>query len=202
LLENAAPRLPDGSKAAIFGAFLERNSLEDVIASALANELGVSSSKYCASTPVAATRRQDCHPLISDAELDDLVQFVRFLAPPPRKSQGSIIDGERLFHRIRCIQCHTPSLPQSGGAGAPFRALTAMAYTDLRRHDLGNGKGIKTPALWGVTSVGPPYMHDAAASSIDEAILKHQGEAIGAARLYQQLTDSEKELLMRFLKSI
>ena len=46
------------------------------------------------------------------------------------------------------------------------------------------------------------FLHDGRASSLTEAILWHGGEAEGAKTRYTQLSDTQKQTLMTFLKGI
>ena len=66
----------------------------------------------------------------------------------------------------------------------------------------------KTPALWGLglskDSQGGRFflLHDGKATSIDQAISFHGGEATNSRALYCQLTGIEKGKLIRFLESL
>jgi CxxC motif-containing protein (DUF1111 family) len=66
----------------------------------------------------------------------------------------------------------------------------------------------RTPPLWGLglskNSQGGQYflLHDGRARSIEEAILMHGGEAEQSKNSFQQLTDSDKAKLIRFLESL
>jgi CxxC motif-containing protein (DUF1111 family) len=90
----------------------------------------------------------------------------------------------------------------------------------LLLHDMGSGlddgytEGTaktyewRTPPLWGLGlarfSQGGQYflMHDGRASSIEQAILLHGGEATSSKNLYQGLSESEKQQLIKFLESL
>jgi CxxC motif-containing protein (DUF1111 family) len=52
-----------------------------------------------------------------------------------------------------------------------------------------------------VASTGPPYLHDGSATTIEEAILRHGGEAARARRLFKALSRSEKQRLLGFVRS-
>jgi CxxC motif-containing protein (DUF1111 family) len=45
-------------------------------------------------------------------------------------------------------------------------------------------------------------MHDGRARSIEEAILMHGGEATNSRTQYQNLSQADKEALLRFLESL
>ena len=93
-------------------------------------------------------------------------------------------------------------------------------YTDLLLHDMGptlddgytEGFALtsewKTPALWGLglskDSQGGTYflLHDGRATSIEEAILLHGGEATQSRDNFDQLSNADKLLLIKFLESL
>ena len=66
----------------------------------------------------------------------------------------------------------------------------------------------KTPALWGLglskNAQGGTYflLHDGRATSIEQAILLHGGEAEISKNKYIQLSPTEKEQLIKFLESL
>ena len=66
----------------------------------------------------------------------------------------------------------------------------------------------RTPPLWGLglskDAQGGVYflMHDGRAMSIEEAILLHGGEAEQSKINYQQLSEIEKQQLIKFLESL
>ena len=59
----------------------------------------------------------------------------------------------------------------------------------------------RTAPLWGIRLTAP-YMHDGAADTLDEAILAHHGEALGARDAYAALPLSEQAALIAFLESL
>ena len=91
-------------------------------------------------------------------------------------------------------------------------------YSDLKRHDMGEGladhqdetlpEGQIVPRqlwltrpLWGLAQ-SAPYLHDGRAQNIHEAILWHGGEAQSAVELYRNLKPNEQGLLRAFLMSL
>ncbi len=68
--------------------------------------------------------------------------------------------------------------------------------------DFGNtGNKIRTAPLWGVR-LRPRLMHDGAATTLLDAILRHRGEAREATGKFERLKSSEKEALLEFLRSL
>ncbi len=154
-------------------------------------------------------------PEISSEQLADLIFFTRRLAPPqPRALAARESRGRATFSAIGCAACHLPELTSSRG---PVRA-----YTDLLIHDMGDeladhmglgrpqitrndpdhtGREFRTSPLWGVSRFAP-YLHDGRAETIDEAILMHGGESLGARQRYESLDAAERADLLAFLEAL
>lgn len=58
-----------------------------------------------------------------------------------------------------------------------------------------------TRSLAGVASTGP-WLHDGRATSLEEAILAHGGEAKASASLYSDLAAADREKIIEFLESL
>ena len=87
-------------------------------------------------------------------------------------------------------------------------------YADLKRHYMGPGleetferageipQGHFTTArLWGIADTAP-YLHDGRATTLNEAILMHGGEAQGARDYYANLSTSDQSALIAFLRCL
>ncbi|HYY93886.1 MAG TPA: di-heme oxidoredictase family protein [Pyrinomonadaceae bacterium] len=97
-------------------------------------------------------------------------------------------------------------------------------FSDFLLHDIGTGDGIvetngettrnmmRTAPLWGLRT-HDKFMHDGGSSSaptnsgaqsfaLNEAILRHAGQATSSRNSYQALTPIQKAQLIRFLKSL
>jgi CxxC motif-containing protein (DUF1111 family) len=128
--------------------------------------------------------------------------------------------GQAIFGQINCAGCHRPTM-QTGYS--PISVLSNKEfhpYTDLLLHDMGPGlddgytEGSaktfewRTPPLWGLglskNSQGGSWflLHDGRAHSLEEAILLHGGEAANSRQLYQNLSQQDKQKLIRFLESL
>ncbi|MEX3842832.1 di-heme oxidoredictase family protein [Paraburkholderia sp. BR10882] len=199
LIENAENLNSLGHRRPIFGQLAERTTLRSVVAHAFAAELGVSSIDECA-TQIVTDKSKNCRVDISERELEDVVSFVRFLAAPPHHEQPTA--GLRLFEKSQCIACHTATFNTGRDAPPPLRSQIVTAYTDLRVHDIGSGLKIRTSPLWGLNSFGPPYMHDASADTIIDAISRHLGEATESRSLFFNLSSSDQRTLIAWLKGL
>jgi CxxC motif-containing protein (DUF1111 family) len=97
-------------------------------------------------------------------------------------------------------------------------------FSDFLMHDIGTGDGIvetngeltrnkiRTAPLWGLRT-RDKFMHDGGSSSpptnsgaqsfaLNEAILRHAGQAASSRTAYQALTPLQKVQLIKFLKSL
>jgi len=80
-------------------------------------------------------------------------------------------------------------------------------------HDVGTGDGIvqagpqdtadklRTVPLWGLR-MKARFMHDLKSMTLEQAILRHGGEARHVTRDFRNLTDVQKQQLITFLKSL
>jgi CxxC motif-containing protein (DUF1111 family) len=183
-----------------FGAFGKDESLKSFVARAFATELGISSSVHCARLENAQAYPTTCKPVVSDRELEDVVAYVRFLAPPPRRPAPA--EGRAVFETTGCATCHAPVQTTRSDAPPPLQSRRFAAYTDRSVHDMGGRAAVMTAPLWGVQSFGPPYMHDACGDSLVGAITCHRGEGQAAADAFGALTESEREQLLAFLRAL
>jgi CxxC motif-containing protein (DUF1111 family) len=161
-------------------------------------------------------------PEISTQTVHDVVFYLKTLkAPIPRNQDDpDVIAGKQIFSQIQCASCHTPTLTTGFSPISVLSNKEFHPYTDMLLHDMGSGlddgytEGFaltaewKTPALWGLglskDAQGGSYflLHDGRAMSIEEAILLHGGEAEQSKINYTQLSNTEKEQLIKFLESL
>lgn len=184
-------------------------SLAEFARDAMSAELGVTVPPQPGLMLGRATDDDDiADPEISAEVLDDIVFFMRTLAPPPRvRSRPGMEDrGELLFTSIGCADCHVPELRTADDRPVPL-------YSDLLLHDVAadNAVGIesldagmrefRTAPLWGLTATGP-YMHDGRAPTIEDAILAHDTEAAKSRDAFLDLAGDAREALLAFLHSL
>jgi mono/diheme cytochrome c family protein len=93
------------------------------------------------------------------------------------------------------------------------RMATVRIFSDLKRHDMGpelaekrDFHGVRrsewlTPPLWGMAA-SAPYLHDGRASTMNEAIAAHDGEARASRQAYEKLKDQEQGALHLFLLTL
>ncbi|KXX70267.1 di-heme oxidoredictase family protein [Flammeovirga sp. SJP92] len=151
---------------------------------------------------------------ISQEDLEQIVAYTKFLTVPTRSANSynipGVAEGELAFNQIGCASCHQVSQKTRSDAPKEFRDLVIRPYTDMKLHNVNNGN-FRTPALWGIgrnidllERNGFPtlFMHDGSASSLEEAIQKHGGDASGVRAAYNALTEEEKSNIIKFIESL
>lgn len=203
LLESAdALTKEDGGRRKFFGALAEHQSISAAVEHAIEVELGLTTERTCRRH--VAAQNAKCAPDVPTQDLFDLVQYVRFLAAPPRLYADTRVEelGRASFKRLGCAACHTPTFSTMKSKSTSLRAEALNGYTDFQVHDVGGAYRVRTTALWGLNSYGPPYWHDGTAKTIDEAIRLHNGQATDARRSYEHLSEEERDVLLTFLKGL
>lgn len=165
---------------------------------------------------------QEIDPEISIQEVYDVVFYLQTLKAPIQRNQNDegVILGKQIFNSINCSGCHTPTLKTSFSPVSALSNKEFHPYTDLLLHDMGNAlddgytegsaktQEWRTPPLWGLglspNSQGGQYflLHDGRAKSIEEAIQMHGGEAEQSKNKFNQLSETDKEALIKFIKSL
>ena len=216
-----------------FGYKCQANSLESFLRGAFLNQMGITTAPVLGSAaavhasagflpqistnPDFPTFDLDAipDPELSVPELNDLLTFSRFLAPPTRRPMSAAAAaGEIVFQEVGCTGCHFPVLPSAVG---PLEA-----YTDLLLHDMGPGladgismgmpqpsaligstteQEFRTQPLWGVALHGP-FLHDGRADTLEEAIILHGGEAGSARDAFVGRSPDDQANLIAFLESL
>src|SRR4030095_13006766 len=118
-----------------------------------------------------------------------------------------------------CASCHVPRLSLREDSILGRYDVRLDAYTDLGLHDLGHDLYEATPdgtpvttkwrttPLWGLGKYeliagALALLHDGRASSIEEAILWHDGEARLSKQKFLDAIPENRSLLLCFLKSL
>lgn len=161
-------------------------------------------------------------PEVSDVTIRNQVAYLSTLKAPIQRNKDDkrVIKGKENFMKINCGACHRPELKTGYSPIAALSNKTFYPYTDLLLHDMGPGlddgytegsaltSEWRTAPLWGLglspDSQGRQYflMHDGRAKSIEEAILMHGGEAENSKIQYQNLSNTERSDLIKFLESL
>ena len=172
--------------------------------------------------PIDHYSNTEIDPEVTTNKVNDITFYLLTLKAPMQRSQLDAVvnQGKNIFDQINCAACHKPTMVTGYSSIAPLSYKTFSPYTDLLLHDMGGElddgytEGTaktyewKTPPLWGIglseSSQGGRYflMHDGRARSIEDAILMHDGEAAQSKNAYQNLSQDNKNALLKFIKSL
>jgi CxxC motif-containing protein (DUF1111 family) len=232
-VSGRASRVPGEDGAVAVGRFgwkATQPSLRLQVASALRNDLGVTSSPCpdqpcsaaqpaCLAAPTGADERGGVE--IRDDLLQLLTRFTATLAVAARARVDTAETelGARLFADTGCAGCHVPSWETGAEGEAAAAGQQIWPYTDLLLHDMGAGLADslgdgdaaagewRTPPLWGLGRVlrgarRTSLLHDGRARDTAEAILWHGGEAQRSRAAFARLSARERGALLRFLESL
>ncbi len=183
------------------------------------NEMGISNPLF----PNENCPQGDCAALAYNPALfnpnDDgsgvraFNDFMTMLAPPPRGViTTDVLAGDFVFNVIGCSACHTPVLitGQSDVTALHYRAF--QPFSDFLLHDMGSlgdgivqgdatGSDIRTAPLWGLRTQ-TRLLHDGRATTIEQAILAHEGQGAAARDRFAALGSELKGKLLAFLDSL
>lgn len=209
-----------------FGWKAMQPSLEHQSAGAFQQDMGLTTSinpsEPCtALQTICVEQPNGGEPEVSDSSLFAINDFLTLLAVPARRidHQEEFNQGANIFADIGCAQCHQPTFATADSSQYPLLANQLIyPYTDLLLHDMGeelsdhvkegdaNPREWRTPPLWSLGLIekveGSRFLHDGRAATLKEAILWHGGEGLAAKNRFKQLTQTEKETLLKFLRSI
>jgi CxxC motif-containing protein (DUF1111 family) len=210
-----------------FGWKASQPTLEQQIAKAYAEDLGLTSPLYPETTCTpkqeacrAVTRTRE--PALTAELLEKTTLYIRLLAVPARRewTAPAVRRGQELFQRTGCAACHHPEFRTGEVADIPeLSGQTIRPYTDLLLHDMGKeladgrpdadatGSEWRTPPLWGLGLLETVnhqlrLLHDGRARGFEEAILWHGGEAEASRERFKRLERADREALVAFLRSL
>jgi CxxC motif-containing protein (DUF1111 family) len=223
------------TRIARFGWKNQHASLLSFSADAYVNEMGITSPLFpnentSNGNSVAAF---DTVPDPEDAATNanpfgpDVEAFTRFMrstkAPSRAILSSSVSEGEAVFDRIGCANCHTDSLTTApegtsfnGGTfvvDASLGSKTIHPYGDFMLHNVGTGDGIvqngggdsrnmvRTAPLWGLRT-RTRLMHDGQSLTIRDAIVRHGGQAAPTVTSFNALNAADTTALLNFLNSL
>lgn len=223
-LDGAIPRA-DGKYICRFGRKGAIYNLLQQVATAYNHDMGITStylpnnpSNYLDPTPTAP----DATPEVDNATLNSVVFYCRCLQLPVQRNPNdpTVVKGNQVFIQIGCETCHKQTLTTGLSPVDSISNQTINPFTDLLVHDMGPGlddgytegsaktSEWRTTPLWGlglapnVQGGGTYLMHDGRAHSLEEAIQLHGGEAAASEKRFINLSASDKNALLTFLKSL
>lgn len=195
-------------------------TLEEFVAAACANELGLGTPSTEQARPLSAPNHS-AEPDLTKQQFRSLMAFVKTL-PKPVEADGSApaSRGKELFGTIGCAVCHVPDMggvkrvysdfllytlddPPPPGSGGSEYGVGPSPLFGLPERPSGDPKPSewKTPPLWGVAD-SAPYMHDGSAPTLRDAILKHGGDSKSVREKYKALGADDQAALLAFLGTL
>jgi CxxC motif-containing protein (DUF1111 family) len=213
------PRLlPDG-RVGKFGWKAQFATLEEFVAAACANEIGLGNPKMEQARPIGHDY-PNVPVDLNDKQFRNLVGFVDTLprpslVVPSEPAKAAMVEkGKAAFAKVGCASCHLPEIGGVEGVYSDFllhrlddRSLTATGYHTVSTpevplpHAFPLPEEWKTPPLWGVAD-SAPYFHDGASTTLEAAIQRHHGDAQDALDLYKKLPVEETRAIHAFLKAL
>jgi len=227
-IKGRVSRLRDG-RLGRFGWKGQTARLRDFVLAACSNELGLEVPGHHQAS-LAAAKEFDpskLHLDMDEQECDLLVEFVRSLPRPIlRAPRDNTVPpwGYTVFETVGCATCHAPRLGSvnglysdlllhdlgdrisaSGGYGSSAAPGSFVDRSKVKDRVPSSGEATptewRTTPLWGVAD-SAPYLHNGRASTLDEAIRLHGGEAAATSERYTKLSAVNRKTLLAFLQSL
>jgi len=173
-------------------------------------------------TPEDTTNFDVTSTVAGPSDLVAFSDFMRFLDQPTPACTGngcsqSIQNGRNVFVNVaRCAACHTPSMTTGKSYVAALSNVQANLFSDLLIHHMGSGLAdgvsqggagpdqFRTAPLWGLGQ-RLFFLHDGRTSDLMQAIEAHASpgsEANTVIRLFNGLSENQKQDLLNFLRSL
>ncbi len=211
--------LPDG-RIGKFGWKAQFATLEEFVAAACANEIGLGNPHMTQAKPLGMDDYPDVEVDLDGRQFGALVAFVDTLPKPTRRlpvdpeDRARIERGERLFLEVGCAECHVPDIGGVEGVYSDF-----LLHRIEARSSIGGGYDLsthvdaplptrhplvdewRTPPLWGVAD-SAPYFHDGGSPTLQAAIVRHRGDAEAITERFDDLTPDDQSALIGFLESL
>jgi CxxC motif-containing protein (DUF1111 family) len=210
-----------------FGWKAQVPSLFQFSGDAYLNEMGITNPQFSSEQPPLgnADTIANCDllpesPGVVEDDGEDVKAFTNFmmmLAPvPPLAQDANAQAGDALFTQLGCDGCHVRTLT---AGTSPIAAINNQAYhpfSDFLLHDMGSlGDGIgdngaagltemRTAPLWGLRLVDAKHqlLHDGRATSLSDAILRHDGQALTSRQAFSALSSTDQNKVLAFLKTL
>ena len=215
-------RTTDG-RMGLFGRKGDFASLADFNAGAFLLEMGITNPLHPGPEtlnggPLPPGADPAADPEVGEETLALVLDFVRFLAPLARRvpsdpeALAQVERGEAVLQETGCTACHVPVLETGDHPVDAFSRRAVAFYSDFLLHDLGpEVAGVcgpdaapteqRTGILMGV-GLRDLFLHSGDATSLEEAILRHGGEAQRAREVFQGLSELDRHYLIRFLETL
>jgi CxxC motif-containing protein (DUF1111 family) len=214
--------LPDG-RVGKFGWKAQFGSLEEFVAAACANEIGLGTPTHAQPKPIGRSDAPEVAPDLDWRQFRAMTAYVDTLprpieiTPSDRATAEAAQRGRALFTAVGCAICHTPDI---GGVHGVYSDFLLHRLDDPNPSGGGSygSSGVnpaerplptdhprpwewKTPPLWGVAD-SAPYLHDGRAATLADAIRLHRGDAATVTEAYLKLPESDRWAVLTFLGTL
>jgi CxxC motif-containing protein (DUF1111 family) len=217
------------ARGARFGWKNQHASLVSFAADAYLNDMGITGPLQPTDN-TSNGRIVDDHVADPEDDGEDVEVFARFMRatmPPSRDAARAALpdaqQGSLFFDAVGCNTCHVRSITTAPAGTVINRGAFTVPpalggkvihpFGDFLLHDVGTGDGIvqnggpstrnklRTPPLWGLRTHSR-FMHDGASLTLNDAILRHAGEATTVINSYRALPPPQQSQIMAFLNSL
>ncbi|MBP3953987.1 c-type cytochrome [Gemmata sp. G18] len=202
-----------------FGWKAQFATLEEFVAAACANELGLGTPSTEQVKPLTGAS-PPATPDLDKKQFRSLLAFVKTLPKPVAVvGDASAEHGKEVFATIGCAVCHVPDMggvkgvysdfllytledpPPTGGSGDYSSGPPPQLQLPERPDHEPKPNEWKTPALWGVAD-SAPYLHDGSAPTLRDAVMKHRGDAKSVSEKYKTLAADDQAAVLAFLGTL
>ena len=202
-----------------FGWKAQVPTLHTFAGDAYLNEVGITSKFFPKDNAPQGNTDPSGADKVTDPEdgtndVGKVANFMRFTAPPPPVPLDTLaVAGQQLFANMNCAVCHVPAMQTGTSFSASLTNKTVRLYSDLLVHHMGAalsdgvrqgsamGDQWRTAPLWGLR-FRTFFLHDGRATTANDAILMHGGEAQAARDRYANLSTADKSAVLDFLSRI
>jgi CxxC motif-containing protein (DUF1111 family) len=211
--------LPDG-RMGKFGWKAQFATLEEFVAAACANEIGLGNPRMDQAQPKTQWKYPKVQPDLDATQFRALVAFVDTLSRPEEtlptdtRHRQHAERGKDVFRTVGCAACHTPDIGGVSGVYSDFLLHRlddpehrSSGYREVETpqvplpEDWPLEEEWKTPPLWGVAD-SAPYFHDGSCTTLEAAIQRHHGDAHDVTTAYAALSADDQHAVIAFLKTL
>jgi CxxC motif-containing protein (DUF1111 family) len=176
-------------------------TLESFLRDAMGNEMGVTVPNSGNVFGFLADNDGIADPELPQSDVDDIVFFMQMLDFAPKlPNTPQILQGESVFGTVGCAKCHVPTMDG------------VELYSNLLLHNVhpasfqGVSDGMATSGLYRTAILRglrdtAPYFHDGRSETIEDAVRRHDGEALAVRQAFEALTLADRNALLAFLRS-
>jgi CxxC motif-containing protein (DUF1111 family) len=206
-----------------FGWKAQVPTLHQFSGDAYRNEMGITNPEFLTEQPPlgdsGSVANCDLKPEPEDdgTDVELFTEFMTELAPvAPLAENAQALAGDALFTRLGCDGCHVRTLTAGPSSIDAINGHPYHPFSDFLLHDMGslgdnigdNGAAgltqMRTAPLWGLRLMDAKHqlLHDGRATSMADAILRHDGQGRAASVAFGALSSSDKSNLIAFLNTL